>query len=148
MDSDDIRRDLSHVNEFIDVFPADRLPRHPIRKPTLLVANTDRSDKPGQHWVAMYIDGEGYGELFDSLASRSRKTFVDFMNRNCTRWITNDMQLQSAVSRFCGHYCVMYGILRSRGFDIERITSYFTQDTGLNDFIAHAFVCRGKINVV
>src|SRR5215469_1237354 len=144
MDSDEIRRILDRVNSFIGVFPADKLPHYLIEKPTLLVANTDRSDKPGRHWITMYIDGSGYGELFDSLASQPLKAFSNFMDRNCTCWITNDIQLQSAVSRFCGHYCIMYCILRSRGFDTERITSYFSRDTGLNDFIAHAFVCRGK----
>jgi len=30
-------------------------------------------------------------------------------------WSYNDIQLQSVASRFCGHYCVLYCILRSRG---------------------------------
>jgi len=144
MDSEKIRRLLGRVEMFNGVFPADRLPRHRLKKPTLLVVNTDRSDKPGQHWVAMYFDGEGYGELFDSLATTPIKTFKDFMNRNCTRWLKNDMQLQSIISRFCGHYVVMYCVLRARGFDIQRIASLFSNDTLMNDYIVHAFVCRGK----
>jgi len=31
----------------------------------LLVCNTDTSDKPGRHWMAIYIE-DGCGDLFDS----------------------------------------------------------------------------------
>ena len=142
MDSDKIRHLLRHVEMFIGVFLADRLPHHRLKKPTLLIVNTDRSDRAGQHWTAIYVDGKGYGELFDSLATEPLKTFRNFMNRNCTRWLKNDLQLQSVISRFCGHYCVMYCLLRAKGFDIQRITSFYSRDTMLNDYMTHAFVCR------
>jgi len=45
------------------------------------------------------------------------------------------------VSRFCGHYCVLYCILRSRGIDMHSIVSSFTRDTGFNDVLVHGFVC-------
>ena len=48
---------------------------------------------------------------------------------------------QSVVSRFCGHYCVLYCILRSRGMDMCSIVSSFTRDTGFNDVLVHGFVC-------
>ena len=150
MDSDQIRRKLRRLPMFDEVYPSDQLPRRRIAKPTLLIANTDGSGKPGQHWVAIYVQGDGYGELFDSLASRPiRKPFKAFMNSQCRkRWITNEAQLQSAVSRFCAHYCVLYCILRSRGFDVERITRSFKRnDTGLNDVLVHGLVCDNRTRV-
>jgi len=39
--------------------------------------------------------------------------------------------LQSITSRFCGHYCVCFCIVRSRGIDIRRFLRYFTRHTGL-----------------
>src|SRR5215831_15763892 len=108
MDSDKIRNILQRIDIFIGVFAADQLPRQRITKPSLLVGNTDKSNKPGEHWVAIYIDGNGYGELFDSLANEPLDAHRDFMNRNCTNWIASHVQLQSVVSRFCGHYVIMY----------------------------------------
>ena len=64
------------------------------------------------------------------------------MNRHCSSWTFNDRQLQSVVSRFCGHYCIYYCMLRGRGIDMCKIVSSFTGDTGLNDVLVHGFVCR------
>ena len=144
MNSNRIDRTLKRLcgNTFIGVFARDRLPRFVDVRPALLVANTDSSQKPGEHWVAMYLGDDGDGEYFDSMNSRDVAEFVRFMNRNCTNWNSNDRQLQSAASRFCGHYCIAYCALRSTGVDIDRFCSMFSNDTGLNDVIVHAFVCR------
>jgi len=65
-------------------------------------------------------------------------TFRRYLDKHCVYWSYNDVQLQSVVSRFCGHYCVRYCILRSRGIDMR---SSFTRDTGFNDVLVHGFVC-------
>ena len=49
--------------KFVGVFPRDILPQ-PIDG--AYVINTDPHYKPGQHWVAMYLNG-GRGEYYDSL---------------------------------------------------------------------------------
>ena len=41
-----------HIRDFDGVFSVDRLPS----KPHLLVCNTDPSHRPGEHWVAIYVD--------------------------------------------------------------------------------------------
>ena len=41
-----------HIRDFDGVFSIDRLPSNPC----LLVYNTDPSHRPGEHWVAMYVD--------------------------------------------------------------------------------------------
>ena len=70
------------------------------------------------------------------------RTFERYMNEHCREWIYNCKQLQSIVSRFCGHYCACYCILRSKGIDMCRFLRYFTRDTGLNDVIAHELMCN------
>ncbi|KAK3741851.1 hypothetical protein QZH41_018850 [Actinostola sp. cb2023] len=60
-----VRTDRRLHPSFLGVFPADRLPS--TRRPgTGLIANTDLSDQPGTHWVAMYLDDDGQAEFFDS----------------------------------------------------------------------------------
>jgi hypothetical protein len=128
-------------DQFYGVYSKDALPRNlPSRRPLIIVCNTDPSNQPGEHWVALYIDS--HGEYFDSFGRKPEKTFERFMNKHCTAWTFNDKQLQSIVSYFCGQYCVFYALYRSIGFDMNSVISCFTSDTGVNDFIVHKFICR------
>jgi len=69
------------------------------------------------------------------------------MNRHCVSWTFNDRQLQS-ISKFCGYYCVYFCVRRSRGVDMRKIVRSFTNVTGLNDVLVHAYVCsRNKKHV-
>jgi len=135
MNTDEIERKLSRRID--GVFSIDTLPD----KPRLLVCNTDPSDKPGQHWVCIHVE-DGRGEYFDSFGRRPTTLFERYLNRHCCSWTFNDRQLQSVVSKFCGHYCIYYCMLRSRGVDMRKIVSSFSSDTGLNDALVHGFVCR------
>ena len=128
-----------YVKRFDGVFSSDSLPR----KPKLLVCNTDPSNMPGEHWIAIYVDDDGhYGEYFDSLARAPSRLFERYMNEHCRQWTYNNCkQLQSITSRFCGHYCACFCILRSRGVGMFDFLRYFTRDTGLNDVIVHELIC-------
>ena len=112
-------------------------------KPRLLVCNTDASDKPGRHWICMHFEA-GRGEYFDSFGRRPTENFERYLNRHCSSWTFNRRQLQSVISKFCGHYCIYYCMLRSRGIDMPKIVNSFTTDTGLNDVLVHGFVCRHR----
>ena len=126
---------------FVGVFARDQLPVVR-RRPALMVVNTDPSTKPGEHWTAIYLGDGRYGEFFDSLGEKPNATVQNYMDANCDNWIKSERQLQSVVSRFCGHYCVFYCCYRSVGYDLNAISSLFTKDTGLNCWLAHEFVCR------
>jgi len=139
MNNVEIERILSRrLDTFGGVYSCDTLPES-VRG--LIVCNTDPHDRPGEHWVAMYVD-EDCGEYFDSFGRPPTKVFKDFMNRHCKKWIYNDRQLQSICSRFCGHYCVYYCILRSRNIDLRKISNSLTDDTGFNDVLVHGFICQ------
>ncbi|SRR5260221_370210 len=126
---------------FLGTFPRDRLPKT-LSKPSLMICNTDPHDQPGQHWIVIYFRDVEYGEYFDSFGRLPERTFQIYLNKHCRNWIFNDRQLQSLISRFCGHYCVLYCVKRCRGMDIVAITNMFTEDTAVNDYMAHAFVCN------
>ncbi len=133
IDSDNVCR-----NTFQGVFSSDTLPN----KPRLFICNTDPSNQPAQHWIAIHVDDNGRGEYFDSFGRQPDKHFEHYMNEHCTRWTCNKRQLQSLISSFCGHYCCFYCMLRCRGANINRIVNYFTKDTGFNDVLVHDFVCN------
>jgi len=78
-----------HVRRFYGVFACDRLPT----KPRLMVCNTDPSDMPGEHWIAIYVDDDGrYGEYFDPLGRAPTRVFERYMNEHCYKWIYNCKQ--------------------------------------------------------
>lgn len=137
MNSDEIERFLNSRLEYFDgVFSIDTLPD----APRLLVSNTDPANLPGRHWVAVYVDN-GHGEFFDSFGRRPSAAFERYLNSHCLSWIFNDRQLQSVISKFCGHYCIYYCMLRSMGFDMRKIVRSFSSDTGLNDALVNRFIC-------
>jgi len=88
--------------------------------------------------VAIYIE-DGRGDFFDSFGRRPNADFERYINRHCSSWNFNDKQLQSVVSKFCGHYCIYFCILRSRGVDMCKIVRSFSSDTALNDVLVHAY---------
>ena len=51
-------------------------------------------------------------------------------------------QLQSAVSWFCGHYCVCFCILRSRDISLRRFLTYLTRDIGLSGVVMRGAGCK------
>lgn len=127
----------------LGVFPADRLPRRiSAKRPLMLVCNTDPHNKPGEHWIAMYLAEDGTGEYFDSFGETLPPTFCDFLKLHCTNFVSNDRQLQSVLTRFCGHYCVFYCLYKMLGYSLNSIVNCFSDDTMLNDTIVHAFVCE------
>lgn len=140
MDTKDIERVLNADcrEMFQGVFSVDTLPE----RPRLLVCNTDPSYKPGQHWIAIFVDSKGHGEFFDSFGRRPDYRFERYMNEHCIAWTYNKRQLQSIISSFCGYYCCVYCMFRCRGLNMNRIIGYFTRDTAFNDCLVHSVVCN------
>ena len=141
MNSQQIDRILKrHVGRrFQGVFSSDNLPE----RPTLLIANTEPANRPGDHWVAISVDRSGNGQYFDSYGRPPSKTFRDYMNRHCRKktWTYSRKQLQSAASNVCGQYCIVWCLLNSRAaVDLSRLL--YTSDTGLNDSIVKEIVSR------
>jgi hypothetical protein len=133
-----LRRKCGRI--FLGVFAADEIPRN-IRKPAILVTNTDARGLPGEHWLAIYFDDDGKGEFFDSFGRSPGPYFANYMDKHSSTWIYNDTQLQNVVSSFCGNYCVFYCIYRCIGFNLKCIVNMFSRNTLINDYLVHKFVC-------
>jgi hypothetical protein len=135
-----IERLLRNQPNFQGVFSSDTLPTNP----RLLVCNTDPASKPGEHWIAIYVDKNGRGEYFDSFGRPPNKHFERYMNSRCSVWTFNKKRLQSVISGFCGYYCCLYVVLRCRGHDMTKIVGMFTNDTGYNDWLVHRIICNKR----
>lgn len=123
----------------IGVYAADHVPRH-LSLPAAVVSNIDTSDKPGSHWIAMYIDKNGYGIYFDSYGVPPlSKHHLDRLRRNCVRYRWNRKQLQSFDSRVCGEYCIMFLYAICNGLSLQKFNRLFSLDTKKNDDLASKF---------
>jgi len=128
---------------FQGVFSADRLPQNP-PLPCCLIANTDPESRPGSHWVAFYIDGNGIGEYFDSYGRPPTvQAFKDFLQKNTADWIHNDRLLQGVLSSTCGQYCIFYLLHRCRSVPMSDIVTMFNEhERADNDVAVNKYLCQ------
>ena len=136
MFSTQINKLLENVPSFIGTYPRDKLP--PIRTlPASLIVNTDPSDKPGEHWVAIHF--EETAEYFDSYGLPPyHKEICEYLERNSPdgNIIMNHVTLQTpGFSITCGHYCCLFVIFNQRGLDFEEMIAFFSRNTFVNDVI-------------
>ena len=122
----------------LGVYPADRLPSRLIKRPSLVIINTDTSYRPGKHWLAVYLRGDGrYAEFFDPYGKHYRayhEAIGVFVERNgsfCVK--VQQSQLQNRGSTSCGYFCVFYSLLRANGLTMDYITKLFTEYMNSNE---------------
>lgn len=135
MDTASIWKCFTKTIGFVGVFPCDRIPS--ISKvPAGLVINTDPSQKPGEHWVAVHIDDDWNGTYFDSYGFPPLvKEITDFLDYNTKTWYFNTYQLQSMhpSSNSCGHFCVLFITILLKGGHLVDLIGYFNSINTYNN---------------
>jgi len=125
-----INSDLKLKNNFVGVFPRDKLPN--LDKGSCLILNTHDSFKEGEHWLAIYVDALGNGSFFDSYGNHpNRFNLIDYLNSNCIKLEYNRVQLQG-ISQMCGEYCALFLYFRIRN-DLRKFYSFFDSNFYFND---------------
>ena len=123
----------------IGVYAADHIPKI-LSPPVAIIANLDTANKPGSHWVAIYIDKNGYGVYFDSYGlAPTSSHHLDRLRRNCVRFQWNKKLLQSFDSKVCGEYCIMFLHHMCSGSSLRAFCRIFSYNTCRNDEIAAKF---------
>lgn len=125
--------DKETKKKFLGVFPRDKLPKK-IPYPSCLVFNTDNSNNPGQHWLALFYDSKRNCEFFDSMGFDPSFYNLEVYIKKTSRKVSYlKRPLQSIFSTFCGYYCVLYILLRCRGKSIFNFSKIFSKDSQKND---------------
>lgn len=121
---------LHHARSFRGAFPYDRLPPAPIRRfPAAFIVNTDPSDEPGTHWIALFFPSHDVeSEYFDSFGrectnSRILNLLKKSNHQGRYRW--NRVRLQDTFSTVCGHYCNSFIFARLSGLSMGEYVSLF-----------------------
>ncbi len=127
---------LKELSSFRNVYARDQLPKI-TSFPASLVINTHTSDGPGEHWVAVFINENGFGEYFDSYGIQPLyKEFIEFLDNNCSLgWCYSTVMLQGLTSMTCGHYCILFCYMRALGISLCKIIRLFSNNFIVNDKI-------------
>ena len=124
------RQDCVLNRYFKGVFASDELPKSPWKTSTAAyIVNTDPHDKPGKHWLGMWVDN-GVCEIMDSYSMPLGYYESKPLEKWTKQWkylVTNGQALQALRSNSCGHYCLFYLKAKARGADLQEFLSYFSK---------------------
>ena len=132
---------------FRGVFSCDLLPKFVERgKAHAFVINTDPSDKPGEHWVALYINPFGKATYFDSFGVPNLHPYIySFTRRNSIILRSNELVIQRFTTRTCGLYCIYFIRQMTRGKQLLDITRLFNaQRPAYNDRLIVSLVLHNN----
>ena len=99
----------------------DQLPRqNPIHVKAYIV-NTKRSNKAGEHWVAVIFNNNGNVLYFDSYGLPPLETeIINFLDNHSSSWRYNRQRLQSLQSKVCGLFCIFTLDAAARAYNIQK----------------------------
>ena len=116
-----LSKDIYTRDCFRGVFAINTLPKKSIY-PSCLIVNTDPSNKPGSHWLAIYYNKDGESEFFDSYGINPKYYGIqNYLERTSSKWTQNKRQFQSFYSNLCGYFCFLYLMAKCRGYSLDEI---------------------------
>ena len=118
-------RDVKLSPYFQGVFPSDCLPDR-VTYPFACVVNSDRQDRPGEHWLAVFIESpHKAAEIFDSYGLEPFGDIYKFARKHAPLVLYSTKWIQSIISRVCGLYAYYYLHKRARGWTLAEISAKF-----------------------
>jgi hypothetical protein len=121
-----LSKDYYSKKFFKAVLPIDRLPQRVVY-PSAFVINTHNHDEPGEHWLALYYDTNGFCSFFDSYGNPPKHFGLEnFIKKTSQGFKYNETQIQGLTSSTCGYYCIYFILLKSRGFELVDIVNQFS----------------------
>ena len=111
----------------------DELPATTNALPAAFECNTHGFDRPGEHWVVLYLDGDGHGEYFCSYGLPPKHVDArSFMKKYCSEWTHNTKRLHNPLSNVCV-YCIGFILVRCHGFSMKSFVNALGTDLVAND---------------
>ena len=121
--TDQLEKALKNYPFFHGVYASDQLPDE--IKRGLYIANTDPSDKGGEHWVLFYKGEDGTIEFFDTFGRKPKLRWDG-------EWKYNTRTVQSPISSACGYHVLYFAHFR-RFYPFEKIIGNYGTDLVEND---------------
>ena len=120
-----MKKHTATKNHYLGTFSLDNLPKK-VEYPSCLIFNNQKSDQPGQHWIAIYFDKRENSEFFDSYGNGPDYYGIkDYLEKNSKRIVWNKKCIQSIDSVYCGFYCILYLISKCKGRSLKYFLGLF-----------------------
>lgn len=145
MNTGQINQALANIQEYKGTYPADRIPV--MRKfPCSVIINTDRSNRPGEHWVAVHIKEDGHAYYFDSFGFPVlNKEIQEFITKNSKHGYTySSMTLQHPSADTCGAYCIEFVRQMATGSTFADFINQFSKNLTSNEHVLKGLLRRGR----
>jgi hypothetical protein len=122
MDTRQIICCLRDLGSFLGVFAFVMLPKYPITRSGTLIVNTDPHTESGSHWIAIHIQScSSRLYYFDFYCLPPYISAIQsFINRNCTVWDYNTVQLQGRTTTVYGKYCCLLALYTDSGYSPQK----------------------------
>ncbi len=111
------------------------------------VINIDSSDKPGSHWVSLFIDNKVKTiEFFDSVGhvpTKNIKIFISNLQKNLGKRVNYKLLINRKIHQTkdvdCGVYSIHYIIQRLKNKSFKDITNNIIKDSKMNKYRNYIF---------
>lgn len=140
------------TNKYFDgIYSSDTL-KEIKEKPTLIICNTDPSNKPGEHWVLFFFSKNSV-DFYDSLGREITyygNVFLDFVKKFADDVKQCLKRTQPVKSDLCGQYCLYYAFAKCNGLPMEKIINNIPPYNHVVNFVNRTFyICkRNKCNLL
>ena len=132
MDAFEMTYILRECPGFLGVFSQDRSFFYKL--PGCLVANLDKTNQPGSHWVAIYVREDRTGVYFDPFGpDHPPKHLSNLLDNNLDVCEQNNYPIQGLLSNTCGYYAAMCLYCLSYGIEFQSFLNCFTDNSEFND---------------
>ena len=108
-----------------------------VKKPTVIIVNSDPIRLAGTHWYALLLDN--VNEHFDSAGLVPEESLNDYLSLQGTKYLYNSKRVQAFDTDTCGLYCLFYCYFRCRGHSFREIMNMFSDNLKLNEFVVKLF---------
>ena len=143
-----MRKRVNKDVDFRGILACNQLPKYKLTKyPSMMIVNTHPSDKPGEHWLAIYITKQQQGYFFDSFGNPPDYDMFPleighFINNNCYNVSYSRKQVQNISSTTCGQHCVFFLCHIQKGMSYDRVIRVYSDNLVKNDSMVCRFVSK------
>ena len=145
-------RTLDKISGFLGAFSYNQIPKSR-RTMFSLILNTDSSDEPGSHWIALiYKNGvyyfmDSYGRDLTNVTfpDKFRKSMEKYMGKKSC--IYCNKFLQQLTSNTCGAYACYFIYMLSSGFTLRKTLEVFSTNLKNNDDYIMKFISTADFTI-
>ena len=136
----------------VQVIPRDHISKIEISPlgEAYVIMNTDPANKPGEHWIAIYISIKRYRsvEIYDSLAEPLPEGLIDDLKKRLKKHRlpeyllklkVNEVKDQDSNAATCGLFSLAFLIDRSNNIDFKEASNYSKNLNGNDNIVKDRF---------